>query len=173
MLADALRSQTRGFSAPSRTARRSAGTWALIGVPLFLLALFAWQVGASLWHTDVVVRGAVAVARASLETDPAGLRVDLVVVDRVGLDTTVDGMVNVKLRDPDGGVWQNARAVTAADFVQLPAGGLLAGRLGYSVVIPSADWLRSPRRGGSAMVTVSVQPTAGTPFSSVDEERFP
>jgi hypothetical protein len=173
MLADAPRSQTRGFIAPSRTSRRSAGTWVLIGVPLFLLALFAWQVTASMWHTDVVVRGAVAVARASLETDPAGLRIDLVVVDRVGLDTTVNGVLNVKVRDPDGGVWQSSRAVTQADFVQLPAGGLLAGRQGYSVVIPSTDWLRAPRRGGSAMVSVNVQPTDGSPFSSVDEERFP
>jgi hypothetical protein len=147
--------------------------WVLIGVPLFLLAVFAWQVTGSLWHTDVVIRGAVAVARASLETDPAGSRVDFVVVDRIGQDTTVDGTLNVKVRDPDGGMWQTTRSVTAADFARLPGGGLLAGRLGYSVVVPSTDWLRAPRRGGSAMVTVSVQPAYGAAFSSVDEERFP
>jgi hypothetical protein len=55
----------------------------------------------------------------------------------------------------------------------LPDGGLLAGRTGYSVVIPASDWLRAPRRGGSATVSVSIQPTDGTPFSTVAEERFP
>ena len=60
-----------------------------------------------------------------------------------------------------------------ADFVPLQTGGLLAGRIGYSVVIPASDWLRTPRRGGAASVTVIVQPTDGTAFSTVAEERFP
>ena len=55
----------------------------------------------------------------------------------------------------------------------IPAGSLLAGRVGYAVVIPATDWLRTPRRGGAATVSVSVQPTDGVPFSTVAEERFP
>jgi hypothetical protein len=49
----------------------------------------------------------------------------------------------------------------------------MAGRLGYAVVIPASDWLRAPRRGGAATVTITVTPTDGTPFSTVAEERFP
>ena len=55
----------------------------------------------------------------------------------------------------------------------MPEGGLLAGRVGYSVVVPATDWLRAPRRGGSATVSINVQPADGTPFSTVAEERFP
>ena len=122
---------------------------------------------------DVEQSDAVAVSRVSLEADPLGSRIDFVLVDRVGNDTTVNGDLNIKLREPDGTVWQTTRSVTASDFRTLPDGGLLAGRTGYSVVIPASDWLRAPRRGGSATVTLSIQPTDGTPFSTVAEERFP
>jgi hypothetical protein len=187
MAAARLFSRRRTFAAPRglklslgsslsssiRKSRLSGGVWVLIGVPVLLLAVFGWQVGSTLLHSDQVVRGAVAVARASLESDPAGSRIEFVLVDRVGQETTVNGDLSIRLREPDGAVWQATRAVTAADFVPLPAGGLLAGRVGYSVLIPSTDWLRAPRRGGAASISVAVQPTDGVAFSTTAEERFP
>jgi len=173
MLADALRSRTRALSAPIRRSRRSAGAWVLIGVPALLLSFFVWQVASPYLRTDLAVRDAVAVGRASLEADALGSRVDLVLVDRVGQDTTVDGDLDIRVREPDGTVWHATRPVTSASFGALPAGGLLAGRLGYSIVVPDTDWLRTPRRGGAATVTVGVQPTDSVAFSTVDEERFP
>jgi hypothetical protein len=145
----------------------------IIGVPVVLLLLFVWQVGSSILRTEIAIRDAVAVSRVSLEPDPLGSRIDFVLVDRVGQDTTVSGDLNIKLREPDGTLWQTTRRVSASDFAVLPGGGLLSGRLGYSVVIPPSDWLRAPRRGGSATVSVSVVPADGAPFSTVAEERFP
>jgi hypothetical protein len=156
-----------------RKARRSLGSWIMIGVPILLIALFAWQIISPMLRSDITIRDAVGFSRVSLEADAVGSRIDFAVVDRVGHETTVTGDLNIKLREPDGTVWQSTRSVTAADFRTLPGGGLLAGRTGYSVVIPASDWLRAPRRGGSATVTVSIQPTDGTPFSTVAEERFP
>jgi hypothetical protein len=160
-------------SAFRRRMRRSLGTWVIFGVPLFLLAVFAWQVAASNLHTDVAARDAVGISRVSLEADPVGSRIDMVLVDRVGQQTTVSGDINIQLREPDGTVWQSTRSINPSDFVALPGGGLLAGRVGYSVVIPASDWLRAPRRGGAATVSVSVAPTDGTAFTTVAEERFP
>jgi len=168
-----LSSGSSNLNVSMRRARRSLGSWVMIGVPILLVALFAWQIVSPMLRTDVAVRGAVGFSRVSLEADPAGSRIDFAVVDRVGQETTVTGDVNIKLREPDGTVWQTTRSVTASDFRTLPDGGLLAGRTGYSVVIPASDWLRAPRRGGSATVALSVQPTDGTPFSTVAEERFP
>jgi hypothetical protein len=145
----------------------------LFGVPALLVLFFAWQVASSLLGTEVVVRGAVAISRVSLEADPQGARVDFVVVDRFGAETTADGEVAVQVREPDGSVWQATRNVSSGDFKSLPAGGLLAGRLGYSVVVPASDWMRAPRRGGAATVSVSVQPTGGAAISTMAEERFP
>jgi hypothetical protein len=177
MVAAAVSSRTRAPGPPVSLGRkpphRSVGTWVIIGVPALLLAMVVWQVASSLLHTEIAVRDAVAVSRVSLEADPVGSRIDMVLVDRVGQETTVNGDLNIKLREPDGTVWQSTRSVTAADFVPLPDGGLLAGRVGYSVTIPSSDWVRAPRRGGAATVSVSVTPTDGTPFSTVAEERFP
>ena len=160
-------------STASRKTRRSAGTWVMIGVPVLLGLTFLWQITSTMLHTEIAVRDAVAVSRVSLEADPVGSRVDLVLVDRVGQDTTVNGDLSVRLREPDGTVWQATRRVTPSDFKPLGEGGLLAGRLGYSVVIPASDWIRAPRRGGSASVNVTVQPVEGTAFSTVSEERFP
>jgi hypothetical protein len=145
----------------------------LIALPLLLAATFAWQVGSGLVHTDVAVRQPVAVGRSSLEADPAGTRLDLVVVDRVGQDTTVDGTILIRVREPDGAVWQTSRTTTADDFQRLPQTSLLGGRTGYSVVIPAVDWARQPRHGGATTVSISVQPTDGSSFSTVDEEQFP
>lgn len=156
-----------------KKARRSAGSWAIIGVPIVLLTVFAWQMLSPMLRTDVSVRDAVGFSRVSLEADPVGARIDFAVVDKVGQETTVNGEVNIKLREPDGTVWQTTRTITAANFVVLPEGGLLAGRHGYAVTIPASDWLRAPRRGGAATVSVNIQPTDGTPFSTVAEERFP
>jgi hypothetical protein len=174
MVAAAINSRPHVSTPPEpTTTRRSAGTWVIIGVPLLLLMLCVWQVGSSLLRTEIANRDAVAVSRVSLEADPAGSRIDFVLVDRIGQETTVTGDLNIKLREPDGTVWQITRKVSAADFVVLHSGGLLTGRMGYSVTIPPSDWLRAPRRGGSATVSVSVVPTDGAPFSTVAEERFP
>ena len=159
--------------ASSAGPRRPIGAWVLIGVPALLVVLFVWQVASTVLRTEVVVRGAVAISRVSLEPDPQGARVDLVIVDRVGAETTMAGSVAVQVREPDGGVWQATRTISSADFKDLPAGGLLAGRLGYSVVVPAADWMRAPRRGGAATVSVSVHPTDGAAFATMAEERFP
>ncbi len=163
-----------GRNAPtSGRPRPPIGAWVLIGVPALLVVLFVWQVASSMLRTEVVVRGAVAISRVSLEPDPQGARVDLVIVDRFGAETTMAGDVAVQVREPDGGMWQASRTVSSGDFKTLPTGGLLAGRLGYSVVVPASDWMRAPRRGGAATVSVSVQPTAGAAFSTMAEERFP
>jgi hypothetical protein len=156
------------------TPRRSAGTWVIIGVPVLLVLTFVWQIGSGFMHTEIAVRQAISVGRVSLEADPAGSRIDFVVVDRVGQETTVNGTVNVKLREPDGTLWQTSRTVSGDDFKPLPDGSLLAGRPGMSVIIPAADWVRPPRRGGSATVSIDVQPSDDGPaFSTVAEERFP
>jgi hypothetical protein len=153
---------------------RSLGSLVLIGVPTLLGLLFAWQLTQSLVRSDVVIRGAVAVSRVALEADPNGTRVEMVLVDRAGSETTVNADVNIKVREPDGSVWQVTRTVGGSDFKTLPAGGLLSGRLGYTVLIPSTDWVRAPRRGGAASVSVTVQPSDGSSaFSTMAEERFP
>jgi hypothetical protein len=159
--------------APQRRSQRSAGVWVIIGVPILLGLIFAWQFATTLLHTESAVRSAVAVSRVSLEADPAGSRVELVLVDRIGQDTTLNGAMVIKLREPDGTVWQASRGVTPSDFVPLQSGGLLAGRVGYSVVVPTTDWMRAPRHGGAATVSVDVTPAEGAGFSTVAEERFP
>src|ERR1700736_4046957 len=80
-----------------KRARRSAGTWVIIGVPLLLLALFAWQILSPFLKTEIAVRDAVGFSRVSLEADPLGSRIDFAVVDRVGQETTVTGQLNIKL----------------------------------------------------------------------------
>jgi hypothetical protein len=145
----------------------------MIGIPVLLVLTFVWQVGSNLMHTEIAIREAVSVSRVTLEADPRGARIDLVLGDRVGQETTVNGELTIKLREPDGTIWQTTRTVTAADFSRLQGGGLLNGRLGYAVVIPSVDWVRAPRRGGAATVTVNVQRTDGVAFSTVAEERYP
>ena len=157
---------------PVRKSRRPVGTYVIVGVPILLLLLFVYQVGSGLVHNEMAIRDAVAVSRVSLEADQAGSRVHLVLVDRAGQDTTVTGELEIKLREPDGTVWQTTRSVSTADFVPLPT-GLLAGRTGYSAVVPATDWLRAPRRGGTSTVSVTVTRADGVLFSTVAEERFP
>jgi hypothetical protein len=148
--------------------------WVIIGVPALLLLTFVWQVASGFMHTEIAVRQPVAVGRVSLESDPAGSRIDFVVVDRVGQETTLNGTLDVKLREPDGTLWQTSRTVNSDNFKPLPDSSLLAGRTGYSVVVPASDWVRAPRRGGTATVSINAQPNDdGTPFSTVAEERFP
>lgn len=174
MVAAAQPSRVRstGSSIPTK-GRVSAATLVLVGIPALLVITLAWQFLSGVLRTEMGVRGAAAVSRVSLEPDPVGARIDFVLVDRVGQSTTVDGTMMVKLREPDGTLWQTTRTVTAADFVPIQEGSLLAGRLGYSVTVPASDWVRAPRRGGMATVTVSVTPADGAPFSTVAEERFP
>ena len=153
---------------------RPSATWVVIGIPIVLLTAVVWQLASSALHSEAVIREAVSVGRVSLEADPAGTRVDFVLVDRVGQQTTIDGTLKIKLREPDGAIWQTSRTVAAADFRTLADGGLLAGRLGYSLAIPTSDWARPPRHGGAGTVTIEVVPGAGGPtFSTVAEERFP
>jgi hypothetical protein len=148
--------------------------WFMLGVPAVLLLLFVWQVVSPLLKTEIVVREPVTIARVSLEPDPSGARIDFVVVDRMGQDTTADGSVSIKLREPDGAVWQINRSLTAADFAPLPAGDLLNGRLGSSIVVPTSAWARPPRHGGSATVSVSIQPGSGSaPITAQEETRYP
>lgn len=153
--------------------RRPIAGVVAIGVAVLVVGTFVWQVASPLLRTDIAVRSAAAVGRVSLESDPIGSRIDLVMVDRVGGETTVAGTLDVSLREPDGTVWKTSREVTAADFQALPDGGLLAGRTGYSVYVPAKDWARPPRHGGSATVSVGVRPTDSAAFSTVAEERFP
>jgi hypothetical protein len=167
---------TRSRTTPGRPVKtsRPIARWVMIGFPVLLGLFFIWQLVSPLLRGDIIARTPVAVSRVSLEADPHGARVDLVVVDRGGSDTSVNGDVTVKLREPDGTVWQTTRAISGGDFVTLSTGGLLNGRLGYSVVVPAVDWMRAPRRGGAATVSVTVQPSDGSaPFSTVSEERFP
>jgi hypothetical protein len=165
--------QNFGQGSQFKPSRRSLGSWVIIGVPVLLALTFAWQIGSSLFRTEIVAHDAVAVSRVSLEADASGSRIDFVVVDRGGQETTLTGDLQIKLREPDGAVWQTSRSVSGSDFRPLPDGGLLAGRLGYSVTVPATDWLRAPRRGGAATVSINVVPTDGTAFSTVAEERFP
>ena len=161
-------------SGPSKKANRPVGAWVLIGVPVLLGLLALWQVGSTVFKTEIITRNAVAVSRVSLEADPIGARVDMVLVDRTGADTTVSGDLTIKVREPDGAVWQTTRTVSASDFATLPTGRLLSGRMGYSVPVPVGDWARAPRRGGAATVTVTVVPADGSaPFTTVADERFP
>src|ERR1700737_4782349 len=104
---------------PLRRQRRNAATWIIIGVPVLLGLVLAWQLGGNLQRTETIVRSAVAISRVSLEADPLGSRVDLVLVDRIGQDTTFNGQMTVKLRKPDGTVWHSTRGVSAADFLPI------------------------------------------------------
>jgi hypothetical protein len=154
--------------------RRNMGTLVLIAIPAVLALTMVWQVASSMFHTEVAVRQAVAVGQVTLEGDPAGSRVDFVVVDRVGKETTFTGDVTVRLREPDGTVWQTTRTLSAGDFLTLPDTSLLSGRLGYSVLVPASDWARAPRRGGLATVSVTVNPSDDSPsFSTDSQQLFP
>jgi hypothetical protein len=174
MVAAANTSRPRySSSASARKPRISAGVLVMIGVPVLLVLTLAWQFGSNILHNEIAVRDAVAVSSVSLEADPVGSRIDLVLVDRVGQDTSMSGNLTVKLREPDGTLWQTTRAVGNGDFIPISDGGLLNGRTGYSVLVPATDWLRAPRRGGAATVTVTVEPNNGVAFSTVIEQRFP
>jgi hypothetical protein len=174
-MAAATSTPTRPRAARPAPQRRplSAGTAAIIGIPTLLIILFVWQFVSPLLKPETIVRDPVAISRVSLEPDAAGTRIDLVVVDRMGQETTADGTLNVKLQEPDGAVWQATRSITAADFGPLPGDGLLAGRQGYSVSVPASDWARPPRHGGTATVSVSLQPNSGAAVSTVEQTRFP
>jgi hypothetical protein len=173
----AAAASTRLRPTPAGVGRKPRGPWGtifLIAIPLVLAASLAWQVASSMLHTAVVVRQATGVGQAALEADAAGTRINFVLVDRVGEDTTLTGSLDVRLREPDGAVWTTSRNVSTADFQPLPAGSLMAGRTGYSVLVPAGDWVRQPRRGGLATLTISVNPSDdGTPFSIDSQQRFP
>ena len=175
MVAVAPAAKTR--TAPGRTpqkAKRAIGSWVIIGVPVLLGLFFVWQLVSPLLRGDIISHTAVAVSRVTLDADPTGTRINMVMVDKSGNETTVNGDLTIKLREPDGAVWQTTRTVSGDSFSSLSGGGLLNGRLGYSIIVPAADWMRAPRHGGAATVTVSVQPSDGSEaFSTISEERFP
>jgi hypothetical protein len=157
-----------------RKRRRPNATWVLIGVPVVLLLTLLWQLVSSTFHSEIAVHQAVSVGQITLESDTGGSRVDFVVVDRVGQDTTVNGNLLLKVREPDGAVWQTSRTVSASDFQPLADSSLLAGRQGYSVFIPASDWARPPRRGGTSRVTVQITPSDDSDaFSATSDQRFP
>lgn len=153
--------------------RRPTAAMVAVGIAVLMVGTFLWQVGSPYLRNEAVVRGATAVGRVSLESDPIGSRIDVVLVDRVGEQTTVTGTVDVSLREPDGTLWKTSRSITPADFQPLPDGGLLAGRVGYAVYVPASDWARPPRQGGAATVSVTVRPADAEAFSAQAQERFP
>jgi hypothetical protein len=154
--------------------RRSKGLYVLIAVPLVLAVTFLWQVGSTVFHTEAVVRQAVAVGQVALEPDPSGTRVDFVLVDRYGQETTFTGNLNVSLREPDGAVWQTTRSLSPSDFQPLSDDSLLAGRTGYTVFVNARDWARPPRRGGLATVSITATPGDDSQaFSTQAQQRFP
>jgi hypothetical protein len=157
------------------TPRRSFAGWVLIGVPALLGLMFVWQIASGFFHTETVDHAPVAISTVRLEPDLWGTRVDVVLVDRQGAETTAAGDLTVKLREPDGAVWQTTRALAPEDFAPLPTGDLSAGRTGYTLLVPAADWVRAPRRGGSASVSVSFVTHAddAVPLARQAEERFP
>jgi hypothetical protein len=154
--------------------RRSKGTFVLIAVPVVLALTFIWQVASSTFHTQAVVREPVGVGQVSLEADPSGTRVDLVLVDRFGQETGFSGALDISLREPGGTVWKTSREVSSSDFQPLPGDSLMAGREGYSLTINARDWARPPRRGGLATVTIGATPEDGSPaFSTQSQQLFP
>jgi hypothetical protein len=159
----------------SRTSsNRSKGMWVLIAVPLVLAVTFVWQLAGNMFHTDAVVRQAVGVGQVALEPAPTGTRVDVVLVDRYGQETTFTGSLNLSLREPDGAVWQTTRSVSPSDFQPLSDNSLLAGRTGYSVIVNARDWARPPRRGGLGTVSITASSDDGQQaFSSQSQQRFP
>ena len=168
------RVRTSSASAGATTRRRpTAATLVIIGVPVLLALTFVWQIGSGLLRTDSTLHDAVAVSSLTLQADPVGSRIDFVLADRAGRDTTTTADVTIRLREPDGTVWQNTRRLTPADFTTVSTDGRGVVRTGYSLVVPATDWLRAPRRGGQASVSVTVQPTSGEPFSGTAEQRFP
>jgi hypothetical protein len=156
------------------TGSRSKAMLVLIAIPLVMAAALAWQVASTVFHTEVVVRQAVSVGQVTLEAEPTGTRLDLVMVDRIGKETTFTGNFDVSLRDPDGAVWQTSRSVAASDFQPLPDSSLMAGRNGYTLLVPSRDWARPPRRGGLATVSITATPNDDGPqVTSQTQQRFP
>src|SRR5215467_5327040 len=115
MVAASVSSRIRPGKPVKRRRGRPVGLWVMLGVVAALVVLFAWQLVSPMLRAQIAVREPVSISRVSLESDPAGSRVDMVIVDRVGQDTTANADIAVKVREPDGAVWQATRTVTAAD----------------------------------------------------------
>ena len=153
---------------------RPIGVWVIIGVPVLLVLLFVWQLASPLLQSQIAVREPTEIGRVALEPDNAGSRVDVVLVDRSGQDVSANGALSLTLREPDGALWQTSRTLSAGDFAPLTSSGLLAGRLGYAVVVPTTDSARPPRHGGIATLTVTFTPAStGQRLSSVEQAPFP
>jgi hypothetical protein len=146
----------------------------MIGVPILLALLFIWQLVAPMLQSQIAGHEPAGIGRVAVEPDAAGSRIEVVLVDRTGQDVGADGALNVTLREPDGALWQTSRTLSASDFTPLSSGGLLDGRLGYSMVVPTTDWARPPRHGGTGTVNVTFTLSAGgQPLNAIEQTRFP
>lgn len=115
----------------------------------------------------------VAVARVTLEPDPDGTAVVMVLHDRAGRDVPMTGELGIELREPDGARWESSRMVTLSDFRPLPTGSLLQGRVGYRIVVPPQAWSRPPRRGGQVSIQLKVAPRNAAAFRHQGTDIFP
>lgn len=160
--------------AGSRRTGRTIVTWT-IGALLLLaalgLAFYLWvwpQIGGSVTMAPPTNFG-----RVVLEPDPRGAAIALVLQNQAGGDTAMTGELAFQLQEPDGAIWRATRSVTPASFQVLPAPSLLAGRLGYRIVVPDAEWARLPRRGGQAQLIVTVRPVEAPAFSTTIAATYP
>lgn len=123
-------------------------------------------------NAAVILSTPTSVAQIALERAGEDASISLVLQDAAGRDAPLAGDLEIELQEPNGAVWRVSRAVAPTDFSSLPS-GVLAGRLGYRVVVPARDWVRPPRRGGLASVTVVATPRGGTSFTGSTSTAFP
>ena len=163
-----------------RRARERRRRNVIIGSVLGVVALIL--IGAYVYFFTPLIQGAIGpstrpvqVSRAVLEALPEGTGLAFVMRDETGADAVFTGNLVVSLREPDGAQFQTTRSVVPANFHVLPAGTLLAGRLGYTLVIPPNAWNVQPRRGRPALIELVItlaDPTAPT-ISYTGNESFP
>jgi hypothetical protein len=162
---------------PRRDPRSARRTTIVIGVIVAIVGLgiilqFFPVIGSTIGGPAVNI-GPESVNAVALDRTPDGLAVSFVLTGQGSGDTTMTGTVAVEVREPDGATWTAARSVTPASFQPLPAGSPLAGRVGHRIVVPDADWLRPPRRGGLGSVVITATPDNGAPLTSTASVYFP
>ena len=81
-MALATASRNQQSTGRQSTSQRPVGMYVLIGVPALLALFLAWQVVTPMLRTEIVAHTAVAVSKVSLESDPQGSRVDMVLSNR-------------------------------------------------------------------------------------------
>lgn len=162
----------QGVWARTRT-RPSNAVIALVVLFTVGIALILLRYLGPLLVTDSSANDPVTIARVALVPVGEGIAVDVVLLDRQGRDTGLDGDLTVDVKQADGSEFHTTRAVTAAGFVPIPGPGPLAGRRGIRTVIPSAAWPRPPRRGTQASITVTAAPRNAALFSAQASDVFP